>query len=90
MLGLKSRSYIIPTVDTKIHSTRTHSKVTDTHTEPITVSLPTLDYLKANDSIQKAVMERLLEFQYMNSTGMSQKLKSQGGCVEVFVKHKVR
>ena len=42
------------------------------------------------DNIQKAVAERLSELQHLNSTGMSQKLKSQHGGVEVFVKHKAK
>ena len=40
------------------HSARMHTNVTDTHTVPSTVSLPTLDHLKANENIQKAVAER--------------------------------
>ena len=32
----------------------------------------------------------LSELQHLNSTGISQKLKSQCGGIEVFVKHKVR
>ena len=63
----------------------------DTYTVPSIVSLPTLDHLKANDNIQKAVAERLSELQHLNSTGMSQKMKSQcGGQVEVFVKHRAK
>ena len=67
-----------------------HTNATYIHAVPSTVSLPTLDHLKANDSIQKAVAERLSELQPLNSTGMSQKIKSQRGGVEVFVKRKVR
>ena len=55
-----------------------------------TIWLPTLDHLKTNDSIQKAVAERLSELQQLNLTGMSQKLKSQCGGVEVYVKHKTK
>ena len=36
-------------------STGRYTKVTDMHTVPSTVSLPPLDHLKANDTIQKAV-----------------------------------
>ena len=75
------------------HSTLTSNHLpnaTDTHTVPSTVSLPTLDYLKANDCFQKAVAERLSELQYLNSTGMSQKIKSQREGVEVPTKHKVK
>ena len=75
---------------TSNHSARMHTNVTDTHTITSTVSLPTLDHLKKNDSIQKVVVERLSELQQLNSTGMSQKLKSQRGGVEVFVKHKTK
>ena len=72
------------------HSERTHTNATDTHTVLSTVSLPTLDHLKANDSIQKALAERLSAIQHLNLTGMSQKIKSQCGGVEVFVKKKVK
>ena len=74
---------------TSNHSEQTYTNATDIHAVPSTVSLPTLDHLKANDSIQKAVAERLSELQHLNSTGMSQKMKSQCGG-EVFVKQKVR
>ena len=75
---------------TSNHSVRTHTQVANTDTVPSTALLPTLDHLKANDSIQNAVAERLSEFQHLNSTGMSQKFKSQRGGVEVFVKQKAR
>ena len=74
----------------KNFSTGMHTKVTNTHTVPSAASLPTIDHLKANDSIQKVVSERLSELKHLNSTGMSQQLVSQRGGVEVFVKHKVR
>ena len=67
---------------------RTHTNVRDIHAVPSTVLLPTLGHLKANDTIQKAVVQRLSELQHLNSIGMSQKMKSQ--CAGVFVKHKVR
>ena len=97
----KSKSRSAGTKNTKVvsqsdsthtgnHSTRTHTNVSDIHTVPSTASLPTLDHLKANDSMQKAVVERLSELQHLNSTGMSQKIKSQCGGVEVFVKHKTK
>ena len=80
----KSKSRSAVTKNTKVvqqsdsthagnHSARTHANVTDTHTVPSTVSLPTLDHLKANDNIQKAVVERLSELQQLNLRGMSQK-----------------
>ena len=70
---------------TSNHSERMHTNAADTHAVPSTVLLPTLDHLKANNSIQKAAAERLSELQHLNSTGMSQKIKSQRGGVEVFV-----
>ena len=61
------------------HSSRMHTQTSDT-----------LVHLKANNNIQQAVAERLSELQHLNSTGMSQKIRSQRGGVEVFVKQKVR
>ena len=69
------------------HSARTHANVTNIQAVPSTGSLPTLKYLKTNNSIQEAVADKLSEL-HLNSTGMPQKIKSQrGGQVEVFVKH---
>ena len=65
-----------------------HTNATDTHAVPSNVLLPTLDHLKANNSIQKAAAERLSELQHLNSTGMSQKMKSQCGGVEVLLSKK--
>ena len=44
------------------HSARTHANVTKKQAVPSTGSLPTLEYLKTNDSIQKAVADRLSDF----------------------------
>ena len=49
---------VVPQSDsthTSINSAGTHATVTNTHTAPNTVSLPTLDHLRTNDNIQKVV-----------------------------------
>ena len=51
---------------TSNHSARMHTNITDIHTIASTVSLPTLDHLKTNDTIQKVVAERLSELQHLN------------------------
>ena len=90
--GTKTTNVVSQSVSThpSSHSGRMHTQMSDTHTVPSTASLPTLDHLKANNNIQQAVAERLSELQHLNSTGMSQKIRSQRGGVEVFVKQKVR
>ena len=74
---------------TSNHSEQIDTNATYTHAVTSTVLLPTLDHLKANGSVQKTVVERLSELKHLNSTGMSQKIKSQCGGVEVFIKQKV-
>ena len=90
--GTKTTNVVTQSVSTQpsSHSGRMHTQLPDTHTVPSTDSLPTLDHLKANNNIQQAVAERLSELQHLNSTVMSQKIRSQQGGVEVFVKQKVR
>ena len=90
--GTKTTNVVKQSVSTQPsnHSGRMHTQMADTHTVPSTASLPTLDHLKANHNIQQAVAERLSELQHSNSTGISQKFRSQRRGVEVFVKQKVR
>ena len=90
--GTKTANVVTQSVSTQPsnHSGRMHTQMSDTHTVPSTVSLTMLDHLKANNNIQQAVSERLSELQHLNSTGMSQKIRSQRGDVEDFVKQKVR
>ena len=47
-----------------------HTNVVDTHTVPSTVSLPTLDYLKANNNIQKAVADGVSELQVHSTVSL--------------------
>ena len=76
---------------TNIDSARTNANVANTQAVPSNVSLPTLDHLRANDNIEKAVAVRLTELQHLNSIVIPQKIKSQrGGLVEVFVKHRAK
>ena len=67
----KSKSRSAVTKNTKV--VRMHAIVTNTHTVLSTVSLPILEHLRANYNIQKAVADRLLELQHLNSTCMSPK-----------------
>ena len=71
---LKSNSRSAVTKNTKVvrqsdsthtsnHSAAMHTNVTNIYAVPSTVSLPTLDRLRANDNIQKAVADRLTELQ---------------------------
>ena len=86
--GTKTTNVVTQSVSTQPsnHSGKMHTQMSDTHTVSSTASLSTLDHLKANHNIQQA--ERLSELQHLNSTGTSQKFRSQRGGVEVFVKQK--
>ena len=90
--GTKTTNVVTQSISThpSSHSGRMHTQLSDTHTVPSTVSFPTLDHLKANNNIQQAVAEKLSALQHLNSTGMSQKTRSQQGGVEVFVKQTFR
>ena len=51
-----------------------------------------IEYIRANNQIQRSVEERIKELQQLAKTGMSEnKIKSQrGGSVDVSVKHRVK
>ena len=57
-----------------------------------TSQVPSLDYIKANNQIQRSVEDRIKELQRIAKTGMSEsKIKSQrGGQVDVFVTNRIK
>ena len=80
----------------KHQSTQAETSTSVPHTEcctqPNTGQIPSLEYIRANNEIQRSVEERIKELQQLSKTGMSdQKLKSQrGGQIDVFVKNRVK
>ena len=57
-----------------------------------TGQIPSLEYIRANNQIQRSVEERIKELQHLAKTGMSDnKIKSQrSGQVDVFVKNRIK
>ena len=99
------RSKVKGTRVTKPHKSTRVNKTESTHAEkstPTTSSdccsqsstahIPSLEYIRANNQIQRSVEDRIKELQQLAKTGMSEnKIKSQrGGSVDVFVKHRVK
>ena len=65
---------------------------TDCCPQSSTTQIPSLEYIRANNQMQRSVEERIKELQQLAKTGMSENtIKSQrGGSVDVFVKHRVK
>ena len=89
----------------KTHKSTSVNKTNSTHAEKSTptvntelssqsdtAQIPSLEYIRANNQIQRSVEERIKELQQLAKSGMSEnKIKSQrGGAVDVFVKHRVK
>ena len=88
----------------KTHKSTSINKLDSTHAEKSTptvntemfpqsgtAQIPSLEYIRANNQIQRSVEERIKELQQLAKSGMSDKIKSQrGGTVDVFVKNRVK
>ena len=89
----------------KTHKSTTANKLDSTHAEKSTptvntemfpqsgtAQIPSLEYIRANNQIQRSVEDRIKELQQLTKSGMSDnKIKSQrGGAVDVFVKNRVK
>ena len=84
------RSCDNPTVHTEVITLWERMQMSQIHRQYL-FCYPTLDHLRANDNIQKAVTDRLAELQHLNLRDMSQEIKSQrGGQVKVFVKPRAK
>ena len=70
----------------------TPAPTTEFCTQLGTSQIPSLEYIRANNQIQRSVEERIKELQQLAKTGMSEsKIKSQtGDQVDVFMKNRIK
>ena len=87
----KGKSTTVKSPHSHVHPTGTPATLSTASTEMETLSLPTLENLKKNVSIQQLVEDRIKELQQISKTGTDPKLKSQrGGQVEVLIKNRIK
>ena len=82
--GTRAEKHTKSTCGNKAQSTQVEQSTSAVHTDccskPNTSQIPSLEYIRANNEIQRTVEERIKELQQITKTGMSdQKIKSQRG-----------